>query len=110
MDKHKKPAAPKLKSSSTAHSHHKPKAPAEMTPDERRYVKDRIENEGDLHYTFRHYTTFPEIKNKEFHRLRKAYLKAAQALSDFIKLDDDEEPEEFEDIEGYDDKKEDGDE
>jgi len=47
--------------------------------DEFKMVKYRIEQEG-FHYCFKHYSTFPEIKDQEFHRLRESYLKAAREL------------------------------
>ena len=52
-------------------------------------VWQAIENEG-FEYTFRHYTSFKEIKDKEFHRLREAFLKAAKELEDYIGEDPNE--------------------
>ena len=46
-------------------------------------VKACVENEG-FDYTFRHYSSFSEVNNKEFHAARKAYIKAAKALEKFI--------------------------
>ena len=43
----------------------------------------RMDNEG-FHYCFRHYSNFPEIKDKQFHKLRRAYLKAAELLENYI--------------------------
>jgi hypothetical protein len=50
-------------------------------------VIDMVEREG-LDYTFRYYTNFPEIKDKKFQKLRKAYVKAAQDLSDYCRLEE----------------------
>jgi len=50
-----------------------------MTKTERRRLEDKIDNEG-FDYCFRHYSSFPEIKDKKFHELRKAYIAASEAL------------------------------
>lgn len=55
-----------------------------MTAEERQKVLSRIDNEG-FHYCFESYSSFREIKDKEFHRLREAYLKAARDLEDYLK-------------------------
>lgn len=47
------------------------------------YVKDTIDNEG-FDYTFVDYSNFSEIKDEEFHKLRQAYVEAAEALRDYI--------------------------
>lgn len=47
-----------------------------------------IENEG-FDYAFRNYSDFRDVKDQEFHRLRKAYIEAADALSDYLRLDED---------------------
>lgn len=44
-----------------------------------------VENEG-FDYAFRHYSDFREVKDEEFHKLRKAYVDAAQALEDYLGL------------------------
>lgn len=46
-------------------------------------VRDRIELEG-FDYAFRFYSDFKEVDDPEFHRLREAYVAAAQALDDYI--------------------------
>lgn len=46
-------------------------------------VKYRNDNEG-FHYCFKLYSTFDEIKDKEFHKLRKQYLKIADKLNNYI--------------------------
>ena len=47
------------------------------------YVADCVENEG-FHYCFVNYSAFEEIKDEEFHRLRKDYLDAAHKLADYL--------------------------
>lgn len=54
-----------------------------MTKTEREDVRSTIENEG-FDYAFEGYSDFPEIKDEEFHRLRKAYLAARKSLEDYI--------------------------
>lgn len=51
-----------------------------------RYVADAVDNEG-FHYAFHHYDDFNEVKDEEFHRLRKAYLDASKALADYIDVE-----------------------
>lgn len=46
-------------------------------------VRYRIEAEG-LHYCFKHYSSFEEIEDPKFHELRKAYLAAAEALTEYV--------------------------
>ena len=53
------------------------------------FVQDTVESEGGMDYAFRYYTQFKEIKDKKFHSLRKAYVKAAQELSDYCRLEED---------------------
>ena len=50
-------------------------------------VRDTVECEG-FDYAFRHYSHFEEIKDEEFHRLREAYLKAAEELIDYCGIED----------------------
>lgn len=53
-------------------------------------VADIVELEG-FDYAFRYYSTFSEVKDKKFHKLREAYIKAAQDLEDYLpQLDEDE--------------------
>lgn len=59
----------------------------EVTEDEKKAVRDVIENEG-LDYGLRYYSSFSEIPDREFHELRKAYLQAAENLEAYIGLDD----------------------
>jgi hypothetical protein len=54
-------------------------------------VRDRIELEG-FDYAFRFYSNFEDVADPEFHRLREAYVDAAQALDSYIpELEDDQE-------------------
>jgi hypothetical protein len=36
-------------------------------------------------YCFKHYSSFEDIKDEEFHRLRTNYLKSANDLEEYIK-------------------------
>jgi hypothetical protein len=51
------------------------------------YVQTVVECEG-FDYAFNSYSSFSEIKDVEFHRLREAFLAARQELADFVGLDD----------------------
>lgn len=53
------------------------------------YVRDKIETEG-FDYAFRMYSEFESVKDEEFHRLRKAYVEAAEALDAYLPDFDDE--------------------
>ena len=53
-----------------------------------RNVRAKVECEGGMDYTFRFQTNFPEVKDKKFRKLYKAYIKAAQELADYCGLDD----------------------
>ena len=57
-----------------------------MKKKEREEVQAIVGNEG-FDYAFRHYTSFEEITDPEFHRLRKAYVEAAEALAEYVELD-----------------------
>jgi hypothetical protein len=48
-----------------------------------RYVRATVENEG-FDYAFRHYCAFEEVQDEEFHRLRRAYIRAAEALNEYV--------------------------
>jgi hypothetical protein len=52
-----------------------------------REVAACVENEG-FDYAFRHYSDFKEVKDVEFHILRQAYVKAAEALAEYLVLDE----------------------
>jgi hypothetical protein len=48
-----------------------------------REVQYRMDDEG-FHYCFNSYSHFPEIQDENFHKLRLAYLKAAEELEDYV--------------------------
>lgn len=54
---------------------------------DREYVEATIENEG-FDYAFTHYSDFPEVKDEEFHRLRKAYGDARKSLAEYVGVDE----------------------
>jgi hypothetical protein len=43
-----------------------------------------MENEG-FHYCFKHYSSFEEIEDEQFHELRKKYLEIAEQLESYVK-------------------------
>jgi hypothetical protein len=47
-------------------------------------LNSRMNQEG-FHYCFNHYSSFNDIEDEKFHKLRKAYLKAADELEKYIK-------------------------
>lgn len=57
-----------------------------MTPEELEnweYVKYKMDEEG-FHYCFVHYSNFEEIKDEEFHRLRKEFIKYSKELEKYV--------------------------
>jgi hypothetical protein len=46
-------------------------------------VQQMIENDG-FDYALRHSSNFSDVKDKKFHELRKAYVKAAAALEAYV--------------------------
>ena len=46
-------------------------------------VRYRMDNEG-LEYCFKHYSSFEEIKDKEFHKLRKQLLETMEKMRTFV--------------------------
>ena len=46
-------------------------------------LRIRMNQEG-FHYCFKHYSSFSDIEDQEFHKLRKAYLSAADKLEKYI--------------------------
>ncbi len=56
---------------------------------DRQDVLGIIDCEG-FDYAFRHYSSFDKIKDKEFHKLRQAYVEAANKLEEYIGPEDDE--------------------
>jgi hypothetical protein len=64
-----------------------------MTPEEkeeREYVYHKMKDEG-FHYCFKHYSSFKDIKDEEFHRLRINYLQSANELEEYISNKNNEE-------------------
>ena len=47
-------------------------------------VAYRIKNEG-VEYTFKHYSTFEEIEDKEFHKLRKYLIQHIDLMDFYLK-------------------------
>ena len=54
-----------------------------MKKEDKNYIKNKLENEG-FDYAFVHYSSFSDIKDEEFHRLREAYIEAHKALEDYL--------------------------
>ncbi len=57
-----------------------------METEQKELFKDckyRIKEEG-FHYCFKSYSSWDEIKDEEFHKLREAYLDSAKALEEYI--------------------------
>jgi len=48
-------------------------------------VRLDVENEG-FFYAFKDYSDYKEVEDKEFHRLRKAFLDAAKELGEYLRL------------------------
>jgi len=46
-------------------------------------VRYRMEDEG-FHYCFKHYSSFQEVEDEEFHRLRKMYLEVSEQLENYV--------------------------
>ena len=57
-----------------------------MKAEDMENVRDRADCEG-FDYAFRHYSAFEEVEDEEFHKLRKAYVKAAEELASYIGFD-----------------------
>lgn len=57
-----------------------------MKPKNLDYVRETVNQEG-FDYTFTGYSNFEEIEDREFHRLREAYLKARKELAEYIGID-----------------------
>ena len=58
-----------------------------LTDKEKDNICSDIDSEG-FDYAFMDYSSFEEIKDPEFHRLRQQYLKAHKALSSYVGCDD----------------------
>lgn len=46
-------------------------------------VRYRIESEG-MEYCFKHYSTFEEIEDEEFHKLREEFLESSTKLREYV--------------------------
>lgn len=57
-----------------------------MTKEEKCYVEGIVESEG-FDYAFTCYSRFEKVKDKRFHELRDAYLKAREDLAHYAGLD-----------------------
>jgi len=55
----------------------------EPTFEDFQYLKAKMRDEG-FHYCFKHYSSFEDIRDKEFHRLRSKYLKWANRLEEYV--------------------------
>jgi hypothetical protein len=51
--------------------------------EELQMVQYRMSAEG-FHYCFKSYSSFQEVEDPEFHRLRQEYLKAADQLEQYV--------------------------
>lgn len=58
-----------------------------LTDKDKDKICSTIDSEG-FSYTFVDYSSFPEIKDEEFHRLRKEYIKAQKALEKYVGWDE----------------------
>jgi hypothetical protein len=54
-----------------------------MNYDQMEYVRDHAEQEG-FDYCFTRYSDFLDIKDEEFHKLRLAYVSAAEKLKEYL--------------------------
>lgn len=57
-----------------------------MTEEQREIIEDvhyRMDAEG-FDYCFRGYSTWEDLEDKEFHRLRLEYIKSAEKLENYI--------------------------
>ena len=46
-------------------------------------VRYRMDSEG-IHYCFKHYSSFEDVDDDEFHRLRKKYLEVSEDLENYV--------------------------
>jgi hypothetical protein len=47
-------------------------------------VSYRMDNEG-IDYCFEHYSSFEEIKDEEFHKLRMEFLESMKKIREYVK-------------------------
>lgn len=59
-----------------------------MTAEEKLELCAKIDYEGGLESTMCGYSSFPEIKDRGFHSLRKAFVTARDALAKYLGLDE----------------------
>ena len=57
-----------------------------MTGPELDYVQGSVDLEG-FDYCFCSYSDFEDIKDEQFHALRRAYVTAAEALKAYLNID-----------------------
>jgi hypothetical protein len=58
-------------------------------------VQYRMDNEG-IDYCFEHYSSFEEIKDEEFHKLRLEFLRSMNKIRNYVKLKIESYKEDFE--------------
>jgi hypothetical protein len=58
-----------------------------LNEDDLDFIHDVLDHES-FDYAFYRYSAYKEIKNKKFHDLREAYLKARKELTEFIDWED----------------------
>lgn len=56
----------------------------EESLDNFRSVQYRMENEGGMDYCFEKYSSFEEIEDEEFHKLRLEFLESAKKLRSYV--------------------------
>ena len=59
-------------------------------------VRYRMDNEG-LEYCFKHYSSFEEIKDEEFHKLRNELLESMEKIRTYVENKIESYEEEYED-------------
>ena len=59
-------------------------------------VRYRMDNEG-IDYCFEHYSSFDEIKDEEFHKLRLEFLESMRKIREYVKDKIENYEEEYED-------------
>ena len=59
-------------------------------------VQYRMDNEG-IDYCFEHYSSFEEIKDEEFHKLRLEFLESMKKIREYVKNKIDSYEESFDD-------------
>ena len=59
-------------------------------------VRYRMDNEG-LEYCFKHYSSFEEIEDEEFHKLRNELLEKMKEIREYVEEKLDSYEEEYED-------------